>query len=141
MGNHAGAIVGTWKLVSVIVEDVETGEQQPLWGERPNGCLVATRDGRWMAVQTAEGRSAPQSDAEHTAAFRSMLAYAGKYRTEGDRIVIDVDIAWDESWNGTEQVRHYRIDGDRLHIETTPQAMPNFGGRIMRSVLVWARER
>jgi len=137
---NAGTVVGTWKLVSILVEDMETGERKPLWGERPNGCLVATEDGRWIAMQTAEGRSAPRSDADHTAAFRSMLAYSGRYRTEGGRIVIAVDIAWDESWIGTEQVRFYRIEGDRLHIETDPRSMPNFGGRVMRSVLVWTRE-
>jgi hypothetical protein len=39
---------------------------------------------------------------------RSMLAYSGKYHTKGKEIVIKVDIAWDESWNGAEQVRYYR---------------------------------
>ncbi len=54
---------------------------------------------------------------DYAAALRSMLAYSGTYRTEGNKILISVDIAWDESWNGIEQVRYYRIEGDRLHIE------------------------
>ena len=40
-----------------------------------------------------------------------MLAYSGEYRTEGNKIIINVDIAWDEAWTGSEQVRYYRIDG------------------------------
>jgi hypothetical protein len=46
-----------------------------------------------------------------------MLAYSGKYHTEANKIIINVDIAWDESWTGTQQVRYYKIEGDELHIE------------------------
>jgi len=131
---------GTWKLTSCIMEDVETKEQKPVWGGHPNGYLVLTPSGRWIVVQTAEGRKVPQTDEDRTAAFRSMLAYSGKYHTEGDKIVIKVDIAWDESWNGTEQVRFYKIEGEQLHIEAAPQPYANFGGKVMRGILIWARE-
>ena len=69
-----------------------------------------------------------------------MLAYSGKYRTEGNKIVIKVDIAADEFWNGTEQVRYFRLEGDRLHIEAAPQPYANFGGKVMRGILIWARD-
>lgn len=102
---------------------------------------MLTSTGRWIAIQTAEGRLPPRTEEDRAAAFRSMLAYSGFYRAEGQEIVIDVDIAWDESWIGTEQVRTFRIDGDTLHIEAAPQAYANFGGRVMRGMLVWQRER
>jgi hypothetical protein len=140
MRDDKDKLIGTWKLVSCVMEDVETKEQKPVWGEHPNGYIVLTPSGRWIVVQTAEGRKVPQTDADRTAAFRSMLAYSGRYRTEGDKIIIKVDIAWDESWNATEQVRFYRIEGDRLHIEAAPQPYANFGGRVMRGILIWARE-
>jgi hypothetical protein len=73
-------------------------------------------------------------------AFKSLLACSGKYRTEGRKIVIDVDIAADESWNGTEQVRYYRIEGSELYIEAPPQPYANFGGKIMRGILIWKRD-
>jgi hypothetical protein len=133
-------LVGTWKIVSAVMEDVETKEQKLVWGERPNGYIVLTPLGRWIVVQTAEERKAPRTDEDRGAAFRSMLAYSGKYHVEGDKIIIKVDIAWDESWNGTEQVRFYRIEGDRLHIEAAPQPYANFGGKVMRGILIWARE-
>lgn len=138
--NDKEALVGSWRLVSCFMEDVETKAQKPIWGERPNGYIVLTAGGRWIVVQTAEGRKAPQTDEDRAAAFRSMLAYSGTYRTEGNKIVISVDIAWDESWNGTEQVRYYRIEGDRLHIEAAPQPYANFGGKVMRGILIWARD-
>jgi lipocalin-like protein len=140
MGASNEALVGTWKLVCCVMEDVETKEQKPVWGEHPNGCIVLTPEGRWIVVQTAEGRKTPQTDEERAAAFRSMLAYSGKYRTEGNKIVIKVDIAADESWNGTEQVRYFRLEGDRLHIEAAPQPYANFGGKVMRGILIWVRD-
>lgn len=140
MGSGNEALVGTWRLVSCFMEDVQTKERKPVWGDHPNGFIVLTADGRWIVIQTAEGRKAPLTDEDYAAAFRSMLAYSGTYRTEGNKILISVDIAWDELWNGTEQVRYYRIEGDRLHIEAAPQPYANFGGSVMRGILIWARD-
>ena len=140
MGSENQPIIGTWKLVSCLMEDVETNERKPVWGQNPNGYIVLTSAGRWLAVQTAEGRKPPKTDEDRVAAFRSMLAYSGKYRTEGNKIIINVDIAWDESWNGTEQVRHYRIEDNRMHIEAEPQSYANFGGKVLRGILIWERE-
>jgi Lipocalin-like domain len=133
-------LVGTWKLQSCVLEDLETKEQKPVWGVNPNGYIVMTPEGRWIVIQTAEDRSAPQNDEDRIAAFKSLLAYSGKYRTEGNKVIIDVDIAADESWNGSEQVRFYKIIGDELHIEAAPQRYANFGDRVMRGILVWKKE-
>jgi hypothetical protein len=138
--SEAAPLVGTWKLVSAVMEDVETKEQELAWGEKPSGIIVLTPTSRWIAVQTAEGRRSPHTDEERAAAFRSMLAYSGSYRIEGQQIIIKVDIAWDESWVGTEQVRSFRIEGGKLHVEAAPQPYANFGGRVMRGILVWRRE-
>jgi hypothetical protein len=134
-----GTPVGTWKLLSCFMEDIETKEQKAVWGEHPNGWLTLTAAGHWIVVQTAEGRKIPQTDEDRCAAFRSMLAYCGKYRTDADKILINVDIAWDESWSGTEQTRFFRIEGDKLHIEAAPQRYVNLGDKIMRAVLIWQR--
>jgi hypothetical protein len=76
-------LVGTWKLISCFMEDIETKETRQVWGERPNGYLVVTSAGRWIVVQTAEGRKAPHTDEDQSDAFKTLLAYSGKYRTEG----------------------------------------------------------
>jgi len=140
MSARIDALIGTWKLVSCVLEDVETKEQKPVWGLNPKGYIVITSEGRWIVIQTAEGRNAPQNDEDRIAAFKSLLAYSGRYRTEQNKIIIDVDIAADEAWTGTEQVRYYEVDGDRLHIEAPPQPYPNFGGKMMRGILVWKKE-
>jgi len=140
MSDNGKALVGTWKLVSCLLEDVETKEQKSVWGTKPNGYIVMTSEGRWIVIQTAEGRKAPQNDKDRVAAFKSLLAYSGKYRIEGNKVVIKVDIAGDESWNGTEQVRYFKIDGNQLHIEAPAQPYANFGGKVMRGILVWKRQ-
>jgi Lipocalin-like domain len=134
-------LTGTWRLVSAVMEDVETKVQTRAWGEHPSGWLILTPERRWMVIQTAEGRKPSRDDAARADAFRSMLAYSGAYRVEGNKIVIDVDISWDEAWIGTEQVRLFEIDGDRLHIEALPQPYANFGGKVMRGILTWQRNR
>jgi Lipocalin-like domain len=138
--NGAEQLVGAWKLISCVMEDVDTHEQMLPWGNKPNGLIVVTSAGRWIVVQTAQGSRPSYTDEERATAFRSMLAYSGSYRAEGQQIVINVDIAWDESWIGTEQLRTFRIEGDKLHIEAAPQRYSSFGGRTLRGVLVWQRE-
>ena len=52
-------IVGVWKLVSVLYEDQETKVRTPIMGEHPKGYQIATRDGRWLALATPDGREVP----------------------------------------------------------------------------------
>lgn len=74
------AIVGTWKLVSVVYEDVVTKERTPVLGEHPKGIQIATPEGRWLALVTAEGRPIPRTDAERARALQTMIAYTGRSR-------------------------------------------------------------
>jgi len=122
------------------MEDTATGERTLAWGEQPNGYLVVTPGGRWIVIQTAQGRGIAKDDVDRAAAFRSMLAYSGTCRVEANRIAIKVDLSWDEAWIGTEQIRLFKIEGDKLHIEAAPQPYANFGGKIMRGILIWERE-
>jgi hypothetical protein len=51
-----------------------------------------------------------------------------------------VDFAWDEESPRAEQVRFYRLDGDRHLIETFPIRYPNAFGSMMIGVRIWDRE-
>src|SRR5215212_8072315 len=134
-------IIGTWKLVSVMYEDQQTKELTPVLGQNPKGSQIATAEGRWLALVTAEGRKAPQTDEERAQALRSMISYSGRYRVEGDKVITKVEIAWNESWVGGEQVRFVRFEGDKLHIESPPMPHPNVGGRVVRVIVTWEREK
>lgn len=137
----ADRIVGTWKLVSVVYEDVISKERTPVLGEHPKGRQIATPDGRWLALVTAEGRKVPQTDAERAQALRTMIAYTGRYRVEDGKVITRVEAAWNEAWVGGDQVRFIRFEGDRLlHIESPPMPHPNVGGRVVRVIVTWERD-
>jgi hypothetical protein len=76
-------IVGTWKLVSVVYEDQATKERTPVYGEHPKGIQIATPEGRWLALVTAEGRSIPKTDEERAQALKTMIAYTGPLSRRG----------------------------------------------------------
>ena len=73
-------LIGTWKLLSCVLEDVETKERKPVWGANPNGYIVMTPEGRWIVIQTAEGRRAPQKDEDRIAAFKSRCVFPSAIR-------------------------------------------------------------
>jgi hypothetical protein len=69
-----------------------------------------------------------------------MTAFTGRYYTEGDRIVIAVDVAWQPGWEDTEQVRLVGFDGDRLALRTGVQGHPAAPGRRYVGTFAWERE-
>jgi Lipocalin-like domain len=135
------AIIGTWKLVSVVYEDTQSKERTPVYGEHPKGIQIATPDGRWLALMTAEGRGVPKTDEERARALQTMIAYTGRYRVEDGKVITKVEAAWNEAWVGSEQVRAIRFEGDRLFIESPPMPHPNLNGKSVRVIVIWEREK
>jgi hypothetical protein len=135
-------IVGTWKLVSVTYEDTQTKELTPVLGEHPRGYQIATPEGRWIALVTADGRPIPKTDEDRAKALRSMIAYSGRYRVEDGKVITKVEVAWNEAWVGSEQVRFLRFEGDDvLHIESPPMPHPNVNNKVVRVIVTWARDK
>ena len=62
-------LIGAWKIVSAVVDDVHTHEQKPLYGEHPKGYLILLATGRMMSLLVSEGRKAPQPDEERSIAY------------------------------------------------------------------------
>jgi hypothetical protein len=137
----AEKIIGTWKLRTVVYEDQATKERSPVYGAHPVGYQLATPQGRWIAVVTAEGRKVPPNDDERALALRSMIACTGRYRVADRRIVVKVEAAWQQSWVGTEQIREFRFEGDNiLHLEGPPMPHPNLLGKVVRVIVTWERD-
>ena len=134
-------LTGVWKLTSFVLESIESKERRNVYGERPTGYLVITPE-RFTAIITAEGRKAPQTDEDRVLNFRNMYAYTGLYRVEGNQLTTKVDVAWNEAWKGTEQVRFFRLQGDKLFIEAAPTTSVNYPelGKI-RGILEWVRSK
>jgi hypothetical protein len=135
-------IVGIWKLFSVVYEDAQTKELTPVLGEHPRGYQIATPEGRWLALVTADGRPVPKTDEDRAKALRSMIAYSGRYRVEGDKVITKIEVAWNEAWVGGEQVRFLRFEGDDLlHIESPPMPHPNVNDKVVRVIVTWQRDK
>ena len=134
------SLVGTWKLVSWQII-AENQPPQNAFGAHPKGYLVLTPEGRTIVLTTSEDRQPGMSDAQRAALHKSMLAYTGKYRVEGNDLVTTVEVSWNEEWNGTEQRRHFRIEGNRLFIESAPGPSIIFPGKTEIRRIVWERSK
>jgi hypothetical protein len=134
-------LLGTWKLKS-FVQVLETGERYNMFGEHPDGYISYSADGRMYAIGTSDGRMKPRNekpaDEEQIHLHQTMFAYAGTYAVEGDKVIHLVDISWNQSFTGTEQVRFYNLVGDILTITTAPNKF-TVDGREGHLVAVWEK--
>jgi hypothetical protein len=131
-------LFGAWKLVSMQFVFDDNAEIVNTYGSDPDGAIVLTPEGYMVGLITS-GAAAQRANLQPAALLRGMLAYSGPYRIEGDKFITTVDVAWHPSWLGTEQVRIFRVEGDRLFITTPPQTLPLHGNRLGRGVLLWRR--
>ena len=136
----ADKFLGTWKLETFEAELQSSGQRFKPWGENPNGYVVLAPDGRMIALLTAGERTVGETESDMANLFRSMVAYTGSYRIEGDRLITRVDTSWNEAWNGTEQERFYHFESNRLILTTAwAPTMLLSGGTVARGILAWAR--
>lgn len=135
-------LLGTWKLVSAVREEVPSGVRTELFGTEPVGYLNYGPDGRMMALIVRGDRKRPAGhpiaadEAVHL--FRSSMSYAGRYEVRGDEVFHFVDVSVNEIWTGTEQQRFCKIDGDRLALSTPVNEDPIDGKVSVRS-MIWTK--
>ncbi len=142
MSDSHTKLIGTWKLVAFDVEYQDSGAREPYFGAAPpSGYLILTPEGRMMALIVGGEREPGQTEEQHAALFHSMIAYSGGYRFEVDQFITTVDVSWNEAWTGTEQVRFYKLDGERLDILTAWMPHPAHPERIARGILSWERAK
>ena len=135
---HAQASVpGTYRLVSYAIE-VDGGQPNPTFGQMPKGYAVLTAT-RFTTVITAENRKFGRTTEEKAALWDSLIAYSGPYRLEGDKLITSVDTSWNESWNGTQQTRIWKIEGNRLHLTTVPAPYSRDPSKTVVARLIWER--
>ena len=135
-------LIGTWKLVSVISEEIPSGAKRDFYGANASGFINYGADGRMIVLVVGGQRRKPAgavaTAGEAEALFRTMVSYAGRYTIDGDRVTHHVDVAWNEVWAGTRQVRTFRLDGDRVSLATEPTPDPFTGAMSVRTI-VWER--
>ncbi|MGO9444678.1 MAG: lipocalin-like domain-containing protein [Thiobacillaceae bacterium] len=141
-GDENNKVVGTWKLVSYVVEVQATGQKGPVMGEKPTGYATFSPEGRVFFILTGEGRKPAKTDQERAALLSTLVAYSGTYSIEGDKWTTSVEVAWNPEWVGTKQVRSFKLDGERLVVLTPWRVMPNWADKGMtRSIVTFDRSK
>jgi hypothetical protein len=99
------------------------------FGQNPSGFLTYTADGGMMAIISYDGRkplsildrvAAPAE--ERAQAYSTFMAYAGRYRFSGDKVVHHVEVASLQNWVNTHQTRLVTLRGNRMFLRNTPQS-------------------
>jgi hypothetical protein len=133
-------VLGNWKLVSYFTEELATGNRINVLGEHPMGYLIYTPQGRMVALLVHETRSPPKVDQDRIDLHKYMFAYSGRYTIDNEKVIHHVDISWNETWTGTDQVRFFKLEGNKLTITSAPAKNPITGLDAV-GVLVWEREQ
>ena len=118
-------LVGSWRLVAFKVQADDTKETKDALGPQPLGRMILTASGYITNYRVAGGRKPAQTDTERAQLLRTMAAWTGRYRVEGNKLIVKTDSAWNEEGTGRELPRTFVVEGDRL-ILTTVAARSNF---------------
>lgn len=146
MSLQENPLVGVWRLVSSEATVEDQGKTEVYSTKKPKGYLILTPWERMMTVSIGgdgDRKKVPTTEADLSDLWKSMLAYTGKYRVEGDHLVTVVDVSWYELWTGTEQRRRFELEDDTLTIVTKPQPIGGVGLRanaLVSCKVIWERE-
>jgi hypothetical protein len=133
-------LAGSWKLNSWTIQIVG-GEATEPFGPNPKGRAVFTPDGYVTFVIVAANRKPAANDEESAALLKTLLAYSGKFTIDGDKFTTKVDISGNELFTGQDQVRFFKLEGDKLAIRTAEQVSSVYPGKRVVGTLTWERER
>jgi len=139
-------LLGTWKLISYVGEEIPSGAKSDVMGPNPTGYINYGPDGRMIVIIVGSDRKKPvgpiATPEEAQTLIRSMLAYAGTYTVDSrvSTVTHHVEISWDQSRTGESHVRNYYLDGDRLTLTTQPSNDPATGRKTVRT-LVWEKQK
>jgi hypothetical protein len=137
-----GPQLGSWVLLSIETQDMETNEKNNFLGAHPYGYLSYGADCRMHAILTKESRVAPAqlvaTDQESIGLYRGLISYAGTYSIDGSNILHHIQASWNQAWTGTTQVQQFNVDGSTLFLRTGPTKSP-LTGKQSSTVFIWTR--
>jgi len=94
-----------------------------------------------FVIMTGDTRKPGVSEAEQAALFRTLSAYSGRYRLEGNKLVTSVDVSWRESRNGTDQTRFVTMKGGVMTWVSQPNSSALVKGKMFVSTSEWVRDQ
>ncbi len=124
----------------------EDGSVRFPMGKSPQGGLIYTKNGLVSVHMTRPDRKLFESGdwlggtpSEIKSAFESYLGYYGRYTLNPDEKTVThhIEGCTFPNWTGSQLVRNYLLDSDKLTLTTPPVLM---GGGIRRGYLVWERK-
>jgi hypothetical protein len=137
--NTTDKLIGTWKLVSAS-STTSTGERNETpYGLNPAGFLTYSGDGRVTALISYGGRkplSVAAGTEEQAEAFKTFLAYAGRYTLSGEKVSHYVEVSSIQNYVGKDLVRTVKFQGDQVTLVTPPTRL---NGKTQTIELIWQR--
>ena len=138
-GPGGGDLCGSWRLVSFELRN-PNGELSYPFGRDATGYLFYNADGFMSAAFMGSNRAQPKSsDLADTAKgvnFDAFNAYCGRFEVRGERVIHHVEVSSLPQWTGRDQERIFKLDGDRLILETPPLEVAS---QTATAYLIWER--
>jgi hypothetical protein len=139
-GDPSGKLVGAWRLVSASSTTSDGDQAEPPYGPNPIGFLTYTVDGRVTALISYGGRKplpfGGGTQAEQAEAFKTFLAYGGRYAISGDKVTHSIEVSSIQNYVNKELVRNIKFQGNRITLTTPPTPV---NGKIQTIELIWER--
>ena len=137
--NRTAELVGTWKLVSASSVTSNGQRNETPYGAGPTGFLTYFEDGRMTSMISYGGRkplrAIPQVE-EQAEAFKTFLAYSGRYTCSEDKVIHHVEISSIQNYVGKDLIRSVKFQGDQIVLVTPPTLV---NGSIQSIELIWQR--
>jgi len=128
-------LIGTWRQLSAVTEDIATGKQTSVFKQKPIGFVQFTSEGRVTLMTIDPVRKKPAGEVatteEAAELYRTMIAYSGTFSISGNSVTYDLDITWNEHWTGSLQLRHWELRDGKLLVWTPEFDDPFKGGRAV----------
>ena len=130
------SVVGTYKLVSLVAEvDGKVGD---VMGKAPHGYLML-RPTHFMYFITSEERKPGTSVDAKVGLLDSLIAYAGTYRVEGDKLIQTIEVSWSEAEKGKTRMETLELSGNRLTLKAGPMPFPRDPSKTLTRRQVWEK--
>lgn len=127
---EAHRLHGVWRLVS-FREQRADGSWGDTWDAEAHGSISYWPNGRMQVAMGAGDRPRLRGEwdaippQQKAACLDRMVAYAGDYTVEGDRVLHRVDTCWIPNWEGRDLVRVISFPRDnQLMLATVPDTGP-----------------
>jgi lipocalin-like protein len=135
-------LIGTWMLTGYVLQRANGDVQYP-FGSAPTGTLSyrgdRTMDAQIMGTARPKITRLEATDSEKATENDSYIAYFGTFDVDTQKHIVTHHVvgSLDTGRIGMDQVRHYKLEGDRLTLVTTSEVL----GEHYVYIISWRRAR